>query len=85
MESDSTSVIGVEEDIQNFRSFKPHNRFNAWKGRDYWHRDIGVQIRLEPTGKVFLSTNEGHVSTLRIAEITLEELHALIREITNPE
>lgn len=57
-------------------------RFNVWKGRDVWHQQLAVQVRLEPDGSVFLSTQEGHVSTLRIATITLEKLHEVIRAIT---
>ena len=74
-------VVGCSEDVEEFRARKPHRRFMAWKGRDVWHQDISVQIRLEDDGRVFLSTQEGHVSTLRIATITLEKLHATIRGI----
>ncbi len=75
-------VVGCSEDVEEFRARKPHRRFKVWKGRDVWHQKISVQIRLDDDGSVFLSTQEGHVSTLRIATITLEKLHALIRGIT---
>ena len=74
-------VVGCSEDVEEFRARKPHRRFKAWKGRDVWHQNISVQIRLDDDGSVFLSTQEGHVSTLRIATITLEKLHATIRGI----
>ena len=75
-------LVECTEDEQTFTARKPHNRLQLWKGRDFWHQDISVQVRLEPDGNVFLSTQEGHVSTLRIATITIEQLHALIRGVT---
>ncbi len=75
-------LVDCTEDVEEFRARKPYDRFCAWKGRDFWHKNISVQIRLEPDGSVFLSTQEGHVSTLRIATITIEELHVLIRGVT---
>lgn len=75
-------LVDCTEDEETFRARKPHNRFCAWKGRDFWHKNISVQVRLEDDGSVFLSTQEGHVSTLRIATITIEQLHALIRGVT---
>lgn len=75
-------LVECEEDVQEFRAHKPHNRFSVWKGRDGWHKDLSVQIRLEPSGDVYLSTQEGHVSTLHSATITIEQLHALIRGVT---
>lgn len=75
-------LVDCTEDVEEFRARKPHNRFCAWKGRDFWHKNISVQVRLEDDGSVFLSTQEGHVSTLRIATITIEQLHALIRGVT---
>jgi len=74
-------IIIADEDEEVFRSIKPRNRFDVWKGRDVWHKDLAVQIRLEPDGSVFLSTQEGHVSTLEVATITLEQLHADIKAI----
>lgn len=74
-------VVGCSEDVEEFRARKPHRRFKVWKGRDVWHQKISVQIRLDDDGSVFLSTQEGHVSTLRIATISLEKLHATIRGI----
>jgi hypothetical protein len=81
-ETTCSLLVDCTEDVEEFRARKPHNRFCAWKGRDFWHKNISVQIRLEPDGSVFLSTQEGHVSTLRIATITIEQLHATIRSIT---
>jgi hypothetical protein len=75
-------LVGCTEDEETFRARKPHNRFCAWKGWDFWHKDISVQVRLEDDGSVFLSTQEGHVSTLRSATITIEQLHTLIRGVT---
>lgn len=75
-------LVECEEDVQEFRARKPHNRFFVWKGRDGWHKKLSVQIRLEPSGDVYLSTQEGHVSTLRSATITIERLHALILGVT---
>lgn len=74
-------VVGFSETTEDIHVRHPHTRFRAWKGRDVWHQDICVQIRLEDDGSVILSTQEGHVSTLRIATITLEKLHATIRGI----
>jgi len=59
----------------------PHNRFQAWKGRDAFHKHFTVQVRLEKNGNVFVSTQETHVSTLESATITLEQLYTVIREL----
>lgn len=75
-------LVDCTEDVEEFRARKPHRRFDAWKGRDFWHKKLSVQVRLEDDGSVFLATQEGHVSTLRIATITIEQLHALIRGVT---
>ena len=75
-------LVGCTEDEEIFRAAKPHNRLDVWKGRDFWHKDLSVQIRLDPDGSIFLATQEGHVSTLKIATITIEQLHALIRGVT---
>ena len=75
-------LVDCTEDVEEFRARKPHRRFDAWKGRDFWHKQLSVQVRLEDDGSVFLATQEGHVSTLRIATITIEQLHAAIRAIT---
>lgn len=61
----------------------PNDRFDVYKGRDIWHKDIAVQIRLEPDGSVFLSTREQHGDTLKTAIISLEELHLLIKNHIN--
>lgn len=74
-------VVGCSEDVEEFRARKPHRQFNAWKGRDVWHQNISVQIRLEDDGSVFLSTQKGHVSTLRCTRITLDKFHAVISGI----
>lgn len=75
-------LVGCTEDKEEFCARKPHRRFDVWKGRDEWHQELHVQVRLEEDGSVFLSTQEGHVSTLRTAKITIEQLHALIRGVT---
>jgi hypothetical protein len=76
-------MVGCSEEVEEFRVTKPHRQFNVWKGIDVWHQQLGVQIRLEEDGSVFLSTQEGHVSTIRNATITIEQLHALISGITS--
>lgn len=80
MNEEPEAQIGYDSDTETFRSFKPATRFWVWKGRDTWHRTHDVQIRLEEDGTVYLGSQEGHVSTLRSAEITIEELHVLIRK-----
>ena len=75
-------LVDCTEDEEIFRARKPHNRLCVWKGRDFWHKDLSVQVRLEPDGGIYLSTQEGHVSTLRSATITVDQLHALIRGVT---
>ena len=77
------TVVDCTEDEETFRARKPHNRFCAWKGPDCWHKNISVQVRLEDDGSVFISTQEGHISTARSATITIEQLHALIRAVTS--
>lgn len=74
-------VVGFSETTKDIHVRHPHTQFRVWKGRDVWHQDISVQIRLDDDGSVFVSTQEGHVSTLRIARITLEKLHVVIRGI----
>lgn len=81
--SETKKICSLEEK-QTFCASFLHNRFWCWKGRDVWHQDLNVQIRLDPDGSVYLSTQEGHVSTLRTASISLEQLHATIRAITAP-
>ena len=75
-------LVDCTEDEETFTARKPHNRLRVWKGRDFWHKQIDVQVRLEPDGRIYLSTQEGHVSTLRSATITVDQLHALIRGVT---
>ena len=75
-------LVECTEDTEEFRARKPHNRFCVWKGRDFWHKELSVQVRFEPDGRIYLSTQEGHVSTLRAATITVDQLHAAIRAIT---
>ena len=70
---------------EEIRLCKPHNRFCAWKGSDFWHKDLSVQVRLDPDGSVFLSTQEDHVSTLLTATITIEQLYAAVREVVKNE
>ncbi len=76
-------MVGCSEEVEEFRVIKQHRHFNAWKGIDVWHQQLSVQIRLEEDGSVFLSTQEGHVSTIRNATITIEQLHDLISGITS--
>lgn len=40
-----------------------------------------VQVRLEPDGSVFLSTQLDHVSTLQNAELTFDEFHKIISDV----
>lgn len=61
----------------------PNDRFDVYQGRDIWHQDFSVQIRLESDGSVFLSTREQHGDTLKTAIISLEELHLLIKNYIN--
>lgn len=75
-------LVECTEDEETFRARKPHNRLCVWKGRDFWRKDLSVQVRLEPDGRIYLSTQEGHVSTLRSATITVDQLHALFRGVT---
>lgn len=75
-------LVDCTEEEEAFCARKPHNRLSVWKGRDFWHKDLSVQVRLEPDGRIYLSTQEGHVSTLRAATITVDQLHAAIRAIT---
>ena len=74
--------VDCTEDVEEFRAHKPHNRLCVWKGRDFWNKDLSVQVRLEPDGSIYLSTQEHHISTLRTATITVKQLHALIRKVT---
>lgn len=60
----------------------PNDRFDVYKGRDIWHKDIAVQIRLEPDGHVFVSV-EKHMDRAKSATIFLEELHLLIKNYIN--
>ena len=76
-------TVGCTEHEEVFRACKPHNRLCVWKGSDFWHRDLSVQVRLEPDGRIYLSTQEGHVSTLRSTTITVDQFHALIRGVTD--
>lgn len=78
----SSLLVECTEDQQTFTARLPHNKLRVWKGRDFWHKQLDVQVRLEPDGRIYLSTQEGHVSTLRAATITIEQLHALIRGVT---
>lgn len=75
-------LVDCTEDEQTFTARKPHNKLRVWKGRDFWHKQLDVQVRLEPDGRIYLSTQEGHVSTLQSATITIEQFHALIRGVT---
>lgn len=83
MGSIEQSTVVFSETTEEICVKHQHNRFSVWKGRDVWHQEIYVQVRLESDGRVFLSTQEGHVSTLRTAEITIEQFHALIRGVTH--
>ena len=82
--AESPPLVECTEDEQTFTARLPHNKLRVWKGRDFWHQDIHVQVRLEPDGRIYMSTQEGHVSTLRSATITIEDFHALIRGVTSP-
>lgn len=73
--------IGYSQDVEELRARKPHTRFNVWRGKDVWNQKFSVQVRLENDGMVFLSTDQGHVNSLQIAKITLEELHEVIRSV----
>jgi hypothetical protein len=73
---------GCYQDEQTFRAIMPYNRFYVWKGKDIGHYDIQVQIRLEDSGDVFLSTaqyggkGEDHSQQ---TTISLKELHDIIK------
>lgn len=81
-EKDCSPLVHCTEDTEEFCSRKPHRRFDVWKGRDIWHKQLSVQVSLEDDGRVFLATQEVDVSTIRTATITIDELHALIRGVT---
>lgn len=72
-------TIECTEDFETFRSRKPNNLFRVWKGRDFWHQDLSVQVRLEPDGMVYLSTQGINASTLVSKTVTLEEFYNIIR------
>lgn len=54
--------------------------FNVWKGRDVWHKDISVQIRLDPDDSVIVSCY-GTGEPVMLAEVTLEELYESIKQL----
>ena len=68
--------------IKDIRISQPQNQINLWEGQSDNKKDRQVQIRLEDDSKIFLSTQEGHISTLQIGEITFDELYKIIRSIT---
>ena len=77
----SAPIISCVEDTEEVSVKKPHDRFRVWKGKDVFHQDLSVQVRLEPDGSVYLSTQEGHVSTLKSKTITIEQFHQVIRNV----
>jgi hypothetical protein len=72
-------MIRTTEDIEEIRIRKPHFRFNAFSD------DFSVQIRLEKSGKVFLSSGDKNTSTPNIAETTIEKLHFVISALIKSE
>lgn len=72
--------LGTTEDIRINRS---HNRIHLYEGQSANKQHRHVQIRLENDSKIFLSTQEGHISSLQIGEITFDELYKIIRDTTS--
>lgn len=72
---------GCSYEVQDIRLTHKHDRFDAWQGKDGRHQDLSVQVRLESNGDVFLSTQQGHVTTLQLATVSLPELHAAIKSL----
>ena len=50
-----------------------NRRFRVWRGRDAWHKDISVQIRLERDGDL-IYVSSGRYGKYTSAVVTLEEL-----------
>ena len=73
--------IHCDNDVRDIRVTLAHDRFSVWKGRDFHHQDLHTQIRLESDGRVYLSSQEGEIHTLKSKTITFEQLHAAIRNI----
>ena len=44
----------VEEEYQSVPVERKYNRFYVWEGRDFWHKDTDVQVRLDDD-RVYLS------------------------------
>lgn len=75
--------IAASEDIETFRSVKPHTRFNVHQGRDVWHQTLHAQVRLEKDGTVFISTQGGHGEPLQIRTMPFTEFYQALRAIAS--
>jgi len=57
------------------------NVFDVWKGVDETHRDGDICIRLEDDGKIYVSSQAGHVSTLISKTVDFDEFNQALRFI----
>jgi hypothetical protein len=62
-------------EVETHRIVHHHDRFFVR------FKDKHCQVRLDPDGSVFLSWQDGHVSTHKTATITLDQFHAVIIDV----
>lgn len=74
-------ALGYNFDPQTFVAYHNHIRFDVWDGRDVFHREKAVQVRLESNYSVFVSVETK--GTLQTATLSFDELHAVIKEAIN--
>ena len=56
-----------------------NDRFHVWSGVDVWHQECAAQVRLEESGDVFVSADDG-ASALQV-EMPFPEFAKLLREM----
>ena len=61
-----------QEEFMEVEVKKQFTRFQAWEGRDSWHKDVSVQVRLDGD-RVFLSVIRKGTPPLR-GYVSLEKL-----------
>jgi hypothetical protein len=57
-----------------------NDHLQVWKGRDFWHKDTEVNIKLLDSKEIQLYTRK-HGGVLKRRQVTLEQLHAAIEAL----
>lgn len=71
-----------DEEFQDVLVKTKFNRLMIWKGRDSFHQDVAVQVRLDDDESISVFLQK-YQSKLHHSKVTIEELYDCLLEMIN--